>query len=135
VAELRIEEPSVVAVLASSEVFDRLEASGSGTLLRVAPREVLIVGGADPTVEGATLAEDVSDAWCSLVLEGPDAPDAFARLSELELSAEGWVQGDVAHAAAKVIVEPDRITILVPAMLAAHVEERIRADAAEVLAR
>jgi hypothetical protein len=135
VAELRIEEPSVVAVLASSEVFDRLEASGSGTLLRVAPREVLIVGGADPTVEGATLAEDVSDAWCSLVLEGPDAPDAFARLSELELPAEGWIQGDVAHAAAKVIVARGRITILVPAMLAAHVEERIRTDAAEVLAR
>jgi len=27
----------------------------------------------------------------------------------------------------------DRVTILVPAMLAAHVEERIRVDAAEVL--
>ena len=46
---------------------------------------------------------------------------------------EGWVQGEVARAAAKVIVERDRLTVLVPAMLGAHVEERIRADAAEVL--
>ncbi|MGZ8614031.1 MAG: hypothetical protein ACXWX4_05045, partial [Actinomycetota bacterium] len=63
-----------------------------------------------------------------------DASEAFARLSELELPSEGWIQGEVARTAAKVLVERGRITILVPAMLAAHVEERIRMDAAEVLA-
>ena len=33
----------------------------------------------------------------------------------------------------KVLIEPTRITIYVPAMLATHLEERIRTDAAEVL--
>ena len=80
------------------------------------------------------LVADVSDAWVGLVLEGADAPDAFARVSELELPERGWIQGEVARAASKVLVEPGRIEVLVPAMLAEHVEARIRADAAEVLA-
>ncbi len=81
----------------------------------------------------APWVEDVSDAWVALVLEGVDAPAAFARLSELELPADGWIQGEVAKAPAKVLVAGDRVTILVPAMLATHVEDRIRTDAAEVL--
>ncbi len=39
----------------------------------------------------------------------------------------------MARVAAKVLVEPGRLTVLVPGDLGAHVEERIRTDAAEVL--
>ena len=128
--------PTVLTVLAPSEVCDRVEAAEGAVLLRVAPREVLIVGASpsDLTTLPDALVEDVSDAWVSFELEGADAPEAFARLSELPLPSQGWTQGEVAHAAAKVLVEADRITMLVPSMLASHVEERIRADAAEVLA-
>jgi hypothetical protein len=133
VAELRIELPTVVTVLASPEACDRVEAA---SMLRVAPGEVMVVGVAAKAVtagEPAAMIADVSDAWVAFVVEGDDAPDVFARLSELALPTEGWIQGEVAHAACKVFVEPDRITIYVPAMLATHIEERIRADAAEVL--
>jgi hypothetical protein len=138
VAELRRALPSVVAVLAPAEVCDRLEPVAGAVTLRVAPREVLLVGPADVrTLSAAIGAEglvaDVSDGWVGLVLEGADAPDAFARVSELELPERGWIQGEVARAASKVLVEPGRIEVLVPAMLAEHVEARIRADAAEVL--
>ena len=137
-AELRVELPSVVAVLAPSAACDLVVAPDEASLLRVAPREVMLVGVPDAStvraaVAAGALVEDVSDAWVSFVLEGPDAPEAFARLSELELPALGWIQGEVAHAAAKVLVEPDLVTILVPSMVAAHVEHRIRTDAAEVL--
>ena len=105
-------------------------------MLRVAPGEVMVVG-ADATTmtsgESTALIADVSDAWVAFVLEGDDAPDVFARLSELVLPAEGWIQGEIVHAACKVCIEPGRITIYVPAMLATHLEERIRTDAAEVL--
>lgn len=138
-AELRVGMPTVVAVLATADACDRVAAPAGASLLRVGPREVMLIGEIDvpairTAVGDASLVDDVSDAWVSLVLEGSDAPAAFARLSELELPAEGWIQGEVARAAAKVLVEPGRVTVLVPAMLAAHVEERIRADAAEVLA-
>ena len=105
-------------------------------MLRVAPGEVMVID-ADATVvttgESTALVADVSDAWVAFVVDGDDAPDVFARLSELALPSDGWIQGEVAYAACKVLVEPDRITIYVPSMLATHIEERIRADAAEVL--
>lgn len=137
-AELRVELPSVVCVLGSSEVCDAVEARDGVTLMRVAPREVMLVGPGDlsgvPSSTGPRAwVEDVSDAWVALTLEGADAPDVFARISELEPPKEGWIQGEVARAPAKVLIVEDRVTILVPAMLAAHVEERIRVDAAEVL--
>ena len=138
-AELRRELPSVVAVLASADICDRLTSPAGAVSLRVAPREVLLVGSADMealsaiTGEGGLVA-DVSDSWVRLVLDGADAFVAFARISELELPERGWIQGEVARAASKVLVEPGRIEMLVPATLAEHVEARIRADAAEVLA-
>jgi sarcosine oxidase gamma subunit len=134
VAELRIALPTVVTVLASAEACDGVEAS---SMLRVAPGEVMVVGAAATAVtagEPTALVADVSDAWVAFVIDGDDAPDVFARLSELALPPEGWIQGEIAHAACKVFVEPASITIYVPAMLAAHIEERIRTDAAEVLA-
>lgn len=138
-AELRIELPSVVAVLAPADACDRLAPTPDAVQLRIAPREVMLVGAVDVSaltalVGESGLVDDVSDAWVGLVLEGQDAPEAFARIGELELPERGWIQGEVAHAAAKVLVEPGRIAVLVPAMLAAHVEERVRVDAAEVLA-
>jgi sarcosine oxidase gamma subunit len=134
-----MELPSVVAVLAPADVCDRLVTPEGASLLRVAPREVLLVGHEDTAAVGAVvggsgLVVDVSDGWVALVLEGADAPEAFARICELELPERGWIQGEVARAAAKVLVGPGRIVVLVPAMLASHVDERIRIDAAEVVA-
>jgi hypothetical protein len=131
--------PTVVAVLASSEGCDRVAAPEQATAMRIAPREVMLVGSTEPDVvrrdidEPEAVVEDVSDAWTAFLLDGDDARETFARLSELSLPGTGWAQGEVARAAAKVIVEPGRLTILVPAMLGVHVEERIRADAAELL--
>ena len=138
-AELRTFLPTVVAVLASSEACDLIEAPEGVTIVRVAPCEVLLVGPADPHAVGdrrggsGAIVEDVSDAWTAFELQGDDAPDVLARLTELELPGSGWTQGEVAGAAAKVLVEPGRLTLLVPAMLGAHVEQRIRADASELL--
>jgi hypothetical protein len=140
VAELRTDLPRVLAILGSTDVCDRVEAPGGSTPVRVAPNEVMLVGAGDADgvradAPGAALVDDVSDGWTSLVLEGPDAAEAFARVSELRLPADGWIQGEVARAAAKVLVGPGRLTLLVPSNLAAHVEERLRTDAAELLTR
>jgi hypothetical protein len=139
VAELRILSPTVIAVLASADAIDALRVPGGATTCRVAPREALVIGGpdlsaADVVVDGqGAIVEDVSDGWAGCALSGDDVHEAFARLSELELPQDGFVQGDVARIGAKVLAAPGRVTILVPAMLGAFVEERIRADCAEVL--
>ncbi len=139
-AELRSISPTIVTVLASSDACDRVEAPEGTTAMRIAPRELLLVGLADPDAvrtgvgEPGAIVEDVSDAWTAFELEGDDVRDVVERVSELELPEAGWIQGEVTHAAAKLIVRPGAITLLVPAMLGAHVEQRIRVDAAELLA-
>ena len=138
-AELRTVMPTVVAVLAGSDACDRLSAPHGATAMRIAPREVLFLGPRDPHAlrdeldEPHAIVEDVSDAWTAFELTGDDFRDVMARLTELELPDAGWIQGEVARTAAKMIVEPSAVTVLVPAMLGAHVEQRIRTDAAELL--
>lgn len=137
-AELRAVSPTVVAVLASAATCDGVDAPSGATLCRVAPHEVLLIG--DLSADGihldepGAIVEDVTDGWAAFELVGDDAAEAFARLSELELPDDGFVQGEVARIGAKLIVTPGRLTILVPAMLGAFLEERILIDCAEVLA-
>jgi len=139
VAELRIVSPTVVAVLASVGAIEAMRVPPGATTCRVAPREALVIGGpelSDDDVaveEPGAIVEVVSDGWAGYELLGDDAREAFARLSELELPEDGSVQGDVTRIGAKVLAVPGRITILVPAMLGAFVEERIRIDCAELL--
>jgi virulence-associated protein VagC len=103
----------------------------------VAPREVFLVGEVDVrdvlVGEPDAIVEDVTDGWTAFELVGDDVAEAFARLSELELPDQGFAQGEIARIGAKLIVEPGRLTILVPAMVGAFIEERIRTDCAEVL--
>jgi hypothetical protein len=134
VAELRVEPVAVTVVLAAPAILDGIDGSGEARLLRTAPREVMILGPVDLGVSDA-LVEDVTDGWTAFVVDGEDAAGVLARVCELPAPAPGeWLQGEVAKAPAKVIAEAGRLTILVPAHLAAHVEERLRTDAAEVLA-
>lgn len=138
-AELRIDHPTVTAVLASAGACDRLT-PGETTLLRIAPTEALLLGGTDLDAlrealgEPTALVEEVSDGWVAFVLTGGDASEVLARLTELEPPDDGgWTQGEVAHVPAKIVADPTGLRVLVPAHLAAHVDERIRIDAAEVL--
>jgi hypothetical protein len=141
VAELRVTEPTVVAVLASTEACDRLAIEGAEAY-RIGVEEVMVVGevteaDVGPLVRAndpGALVIDVSDGWTSLELFGDGARDAFARLSELELPREGFVQGDVLRVAVRVLAGRDGIRLLVPAMWAHHVETRVRHDAAELIA-
>ncbi|MGZ5290202.1 MAG: hypothetical protein ACXWE5_12030 [Actinomycetota bacterium] len=137
-AELRAVSPTVVAVLASEVACEGVAAPAGATLGRVAPRELLLIGDVEAgdvrVDEPGAIVEDVSDGWAAFELVGDDAAEAFARLSELELPDDGFVQGEVARIGAKILVAPGRLTILVPAMLGTFLEERIRTDCAEVLA-
>lgn len=139
-AELRVVSPTVIVMLASAAAIDALRVPKGAALCRVAPREALVIGdqgleSADLKVkERGAIVEDVSDGWAAFELAGEDVAEAFARLSELELPEAGFVQGDVARIGAKVLATPGSITILVPAMLGAFVDERIRTDCEELLA-
>jgi sarcosine oxidase gamma subunit len=140
VAELSTTLPSITVVLASAEACERVSALPGAC--PVSPVEVAIMGDASITalrqaverVDPDALVRDVSDGWVLHTLEGPGARYAFARLSELELPTFGFVQGAVARIAVRVLVEGDRIHLLVPSMFAAHLRERIEDECRELLA-
>ena len=137
--DVRVFEPSVVHVLALPRAIERAAAAAPrAQAARVAPDELLLVGPADrdaiahavADVDPASLVLDVGDGWSAWTLAGPDAREAFVRLSELELPDQGFVQGEVARLPMKVLVHDDMVTMLVPAMWSDHLGERIRTDCA-----
>jgi hypothetical protein len=68
---------------------------------------------------------DTTDGWFSLTIQGEDTGSAFGSLSRLELSDRGFIQGEVAHVGAKIVVEDSGVRILVPAALEHHLRSRV----------
>jgi sarcosine oxidase gamma subunit len=140
VAELSTSRPAVTVVLGSADACERVSALPGAC--PVSPVEVAIVGDASITalrqavrlVDPDAIVRDVSDGWVLHTIEGPGARDAFARLSELELPASGFVQGAVARIGVRVLIEGDRVDLLVPSMLATHLRERIQDECRELFA-
>jgi hypothetical protein len=140
VVELVAVGASFVTCAADPAAIDRLVEQASAATLRVAPDEALLV--ADDTA--AVLREasglvtsgdpdavviDTTDGWAVIALEGDQAADVFARVSQVPLAA-GTAQGGVAHVPAIVVAEPGRIVLVFPAMWRDAVRERILADGA-----
>ena len=145
--ELRAANLDVVLCQAAAATLDRLVPPGHGArLLRTAPDEILFVSEAGvghdvvrevtdrvAAIEPDALVLDVGDGWAAWDLLGADAAHGFSYLSPLVLpEGDGFVQGEVAHIAAKVWAAPNTITILVPASWSAHLRERALRDAGAI---
>jgi hypothetical protein len=143
VLELVPTEADVVLCAASAEAVDAV--AGVAEPVRVAPDEVLLLGPAG--TGGATLATaselavaidddavvlDATDGWAIWTLEGDDARMAFSHLSALRLPDAGVIQGEVAHVHAKVVVRPDRVHMLVPAMWGEHLRVSVLREGAHL---
>jgi hypothetical protein len=129
-----------VTACATSEALDALVVPGRATGYRIADDELLLVCQpevADEVVRDVetrltvldpdAIVVETTDSWAASVLEGDEASSVFALLSRLHLPDRGFVQGEVAHVPAKVLVEDGGIRILVPAALEAHLRSRIAA--------
>lgn len=143
--ELARTEVAVVACLASPGALDALPIPAGATALRTAPDELLVLAapqraatvreeaaGALAPLEEDTLVLEVTDGWSAWTLSGPQAREAFSRLSTLELPETGVAQGDVARVPAKVVAERERLHLLTPSCWSEHLRERIFALTLEV---
>lgn len=103
---------------------------------RVASDEVIVCGPiaedirrAVHTVDPDALILEATEGWAEIVIDGSDARDVFARLSELRLpDGPGYLQGDVARVAARVFVDADVIRVLVPAYRESHLRRRVEEE-------
>ncbi len=135
---------AVVLCSADATALDALVEPGYGTrVVRTADDEALFL--CQPAVatdvvrevvdriaalDGDAVVLDVTDGWAAWSLVGDDAAHALSYLSQLDAPEDGrFVQGDVAHVAAKVLGEPDGLTILIPAYWREHLRERAMRDA------
>lgn len=103
---------------------------------RVASDEVIVCGPiaedirrAVRTVDPDALIREATEGWAEIVIDGSDARDVFARLSELRLpDGPGYLQGGVARVAARVFVDADVIRVLVPAYWESHLRLRVEEE-------
>ena len=146
--EVRDRSLGVIVCAADPAALDRLVAPGHGArMLRVAPDEAMAVVKRDVTedvrreihdritaLDDDALVLDVSDGWTAIALTGTDADHALSYLSALDPpTGDGFVQGDVARVAAKILREPDGLLVLVPAYWGTHVRTRAIEDAGAVM--
>jgi sarcosine oxidase gamma subunit len=138
VLDLVATQVSAVSCHAAPEAADAAISTAGAYACRIAPDEVLLLGtpgSAGKLVDAASakatgvdpdaVVLDTTDGWTVWTLEGDAAREAFARLSAVPLPSEGFAQGDVAHVPVKVVVTPERLHLLVPAMWGAYLRERI----------
>jgi hypothetical protein len=123
----------VIRCLARPETLDALPGRAGVHACRVAPDELLLVGEPAEIDLAGGLAVDETGSWAVWTLSGPDAVEAFARLSALSPDP-GFLQGAVAGVPAKAIVGEQEVQLLVAASLAHHVEARLRAACSDLLA-
>jgi hypothetical protein len=121
----------VWSVHATEDACDlAMRAPGAG---RVASDEVVVRGSiaedlaaAVRTVDPHALIRESTEGWAEVTLEGAEGRDVFARLSDLRLpDGKGYVQGDVARAAARVFVDEAGLHVLVPASLGSYLRRRV----------
>jgi hypothetical protein len=130
----------VVTACAAADALDALVVPGRATACRIADDELLLVCRSEvadevvretetrlTVLDPDALVIETADAWATSVLEGDDARSVFGLLSRLRLPDRGFVQGEVAHVPAKVLVEDGRIRIFVQAALEAHLRSRVAA--------
>lgn len=122
--------PELWSVYANEEACDlAMRAPGAG---RVAPDEVMVRGPiaedlrtAIHTVDPDALIREATEGWVEIAVDGGDARDVFAMISELRLpDGPGYIQGDVARIAARVFVHDDGIRVLVPSYWESHLRHR-----------
>ena len=124
VAELRTWAPTVTSVLASAEACDRVgDLPGA---CRVSPGEVALVGDVSEAAVAAAVVRldpdavvlDVSDGWVAHSLDGPGSRGLRAPV-RARAADRGLPVGEVAGVGVRILVDRDRIDLLVPSMVSA----------------
>ena len=116
---------AAIRVVASPAALDASTWPADATVLRLAPDEILLVDAldTDPPEPDAIVFPDTS--WVRFVLTPDDGVAMMAHAAAWPAPSAGMAQGLVAGIAVKVVVG-DPWWVLVPAVVAAEFEQRLR---------
>ena len=132
--EVKRSRVHVVRCLGRPETLDRVAVPAGIHACRVARDELLLIGDVAEVDLEDGLVLDETGGWEAWTFSGPDAGEAFGRLSALP-NGSGFIQGVVAGVPAKAIRDGAEIQLLVASSHAHHVEERISATCSDLLTR
>jgi hypothetical protein len=145
VVDLAATRAAVVGCYGSPDAIDELAGTVAAAFVRAAPDEAMLLGAPGGGASLAEIAEsaltrvdpdafavEATDGWAVWTLTGDGTRLAFSRVSALRLGDDGFVQGSVANVPVRVIALADRVDLVVPAMWAEHVRQRIERDCADI---
>lgn len=115
-------------IAANAAAIDEARWTAGTLALRIAPDEVLVIGGGRPTLSDphAIVVED--GGWCGVWMPAAQAYP-FLRSSAawpVPDDRPAFAQGMIAGLPLKLWLEDDRVLFIVPAAFAAEFEERSR---------
>ncbi len=129
---------AVIHCYADPGILDVLRAPEGAMVFRIARGELICLSAsaaakpmldalsAQASADPHALCLDRSDAWAVFTLSGPQRAAAFSRLCANPLpSPPALLQGAIAGVAARAVVLPDRVHLLVASILGDHLRQRI----------
>lgn len=128
-------QATLATVLASSRALDALAPAGAYRC-RIAADESMFIrepGAANSLLRDSrsvlagdpdAIVLDATDGWTILTLTGDEARIAFGYLSSVHLS-DGFSQGDVERLPARIVCEPAKVHVFVPAMVGEYLRSII----------
>jgi hypothetical protein len=124
-----LERVPLTHVVASPDALDSAVWPAGAIVMWVAPDEVLAISSERPKVSGDPYAIQMQDyGYAGLWLDQVAALDFFSRSCEWKLPEErpAFRQGAVAGLPAKIWFDRDRVLLMVPAVYAEELKERMR---------
>ena len=141
--ELKPRDVAVITCVGDAAAMDALGAVPDALMCRVAPDETMLLAapGNTTATRGATarvtaadpdaIVVDATDGWAAWSLRGDGLDVALGRLSAVPLTP-GFSQGDVAHVPVRIVASDGALDLLVPAMWAAYLRDRILSRCADL---
>ncbi len=116
---------SGLRVVANAAALDAVTVPGGGKVLRIAPDDAIVTGTAVVAVDDPFAIIEPEYAFVHWRLS-PSEFDEVKRHIEWPLPAAGALgQGLIAAVAAKIVIEPDHVLLIVSASLADDLAERL----------
>lgn len=113
-------------VVADPSTIDTVVAPEGARLLRIAPDDLFVLGGGDVKVDDSEAIVEPEIMFAGLWLHRTAAEDWVSLNADWQLPpGDGFAQGMVAALPVKILVEGDRVLVIVPVSFAQELEERL----------
>ncbi len=124
---IQFERLEMTRIISTKEAINQITVPAKHILLRIAPDEAYVYPKTAVSLEDEWAIIKTDSGWAGAWIEMDTAVSIFEHTCEWELPSKrpSLAQGLVAGVPSKIWFEEDKVLLLVPASLAAEMEERV----------